>query len=72
MRTTIRLDDELLTEAKRYAAQTGRTLTSLVDQGLREVLFQAGQRVPTKRVELLTSGKGGLRPGVKVGSFNHL
>ena len=38
MRTTVRLDDRLLADAKRYAAQSGRTLTSLIDEGLRDVL----------------------------------
>src|ERR1700732_5175022 len=37
-RTTIRLPDELLTRAKRKAAAEGRTLTSLIEQGLRLVV----------------------------------
>ena len=36
MRTTVRLDDDLLREAKRVAAEEGRTLTSLLEDGLRE------------------------------------
>ena len=36
MRTTVRLDDRLLADAKRHAAQSGRTLTSLIDEGLRD------------------------------------
>ncbi len=66
MRTTVRLDDELLAEAKRYATRTGRTLTSLIDEGLREVLARGERRAPAKRVELITGGKGGLQPGVKI------
>ena len=65
MRTTVRLDDELLAEAKRQAARTGRTLTSLIDEGLREVLARGARRAPAKRVELLTGGEGGLQPGVR-------
>ena len=65
MRTTVRLDDDLLAEAKRYAARSGRTLTSLIDQGLREVLARGERRAPAKRVELLTGGEGGLRPGIR-------
>ena len=72
MRTTVRLDDELLAEAKRYAARTGRTLTSLIDEGLREVLARGERRAPAKRVELLTGGEGGLRPGVKIDSWADL
>ena len=38
MRTTIRLDDQLLTEAKLLAAATGRSLTSVIEDTLREML----------------------------------
>ena len=38
MRTTIRLDDDLLREAKAYAAATDRTLTRLIEDALREAL----------------------------------
>jgi Arc/MetJ family transcription regulator len=34
MRTTIRLDDQLLAEAKRYASESGRTLTGLIEDAL--------------------------------------
>ena len=34
MRTTIRLDDELLKEAKRLAVDTGRTLTAVIEGNL--------------------------------------
>ena len=69
MRTTVRLDDQLLAEAKRHAARTGRTLTSLIDEGLREVLARGARRAPAKRVELITGGEGGLRPGIQSDSF---
>ena len=36
MRTTIRLDDDLLREAKVYAAATDRTLSRLIEDALRE------------------------------------
>ncbi|MCY3971571.1 MAG: type II toxin-antitoxin system VapB family antitoxin [Acidobacteria bacterium] len=72
MRTTVRLDDELLAEAKRYATRTGRTLTSLIDEGLREVLARGERRAPAKRVELLTGGEGGLRPGIRSDSFSEV
>ncbi|MFW6200078.1 MAG: type II toxin-antitoxin system VapB family antitoxin [Gemmatimonadota bacterium] len=38
MRTTLDIDDELVTEAKARAAREGRTLTSLIEDGLRLVL----------------------------------
>ncbi len=65
MRITVRLDEELLAEARRYAGRTGRTLTSLIDEGLREVLARGERRVPAKRVELITGGEGGLRSRIR-------
>ena len=38
MRTTINLDDALLAEAKQVAARTGRSLTAVVEDALRESL----------------------------------
>ena len=64
MRTTIRLDDELLREAKAYAASTDRTLTRLIEDALREALARRKQSAKRVRVELPTSGGGGLQPGV--------
>jgi hypothetical protein len=64
MRTTIRIDDQLLLEAKRLAARTGRTLTAVVEDALREVVARqetAGRRAP---VRLTTAGVGGILPGV--------
>ena len=58
MRTTVRLDDRLLADAKRYAAQSGRTLTSLIDEGLRDVLARRGAPSPAASVKLPTGGSG--------------
>ncbi|MFN7054576.1 hypothetical protein [Hyphomonas sp.] len=38
MRTTVRLDEALLRAAKIKAAKEGRTLTSLIEEGLRRVI----------------------------------
>lgn len=64
MRTTVRLPDDLLDEAKRHALETGRTLTSLIEDGLRQVLARRHEAGPRPRVELPTYGRGGVRPGV--------
>jgi hypothetical protein len=64
MRTTIRLDDELLKEAKALAARRGRTLTSLIEDGLREQLLRAEDAPGRGEVELPTWSGGQLRPGV--------
>lgn len=68
MRTTIRLDDDLLRQAKAYAAATDRTLTRLIEDALREALARRRQRASCPRAELPTSGGGGLQPGVNLDS----
>jgi hypothetical protein len=64
MRTTIRLDDELLREAKALAARTGRTLTSLIEDALREQGLRAENAPERAEVELPTWSGGQLRPRV--------
>jgi hypothetical protein len=63
MRTTIRLDDELLREAKRAAAESGQTLTALIEGALRERLARRGRPSRRERITLIT-GDGVLRPGI--------
>ena len=65
MRTSIRLDDDLLREAKSYAAATHRTLDRLFEDTLREALPQR-QVQKRRRVRLPTSGSGDLQPGVDI------
>jgi len=64
VRTTIRLDDQLLAEAKRVAAGTGRTFTELVEDALRETLARRHATERRKPVILRTFKGNGLRPGV--------
>jgi len=65
MRTTIRLDDALLTQAKREASRRHETLTALIEQGLRLILARSR---PVKRhatiVIPVSSATGGTLPGV--------
>jgi len=68
MRTTIRLDDDLLREAKAYAAATDRTLTRLIEDALRETLARRQARPERRRVRLRTFKGGGLQPGVDLDS----
>lgn len=64
MRTTIRLSDTLLLDAKREAAKSGTTLTVLIEESLRERLARSGASGPRRCVRLTTAGSGGLRPGI--------
>lgn len=64
MRTTIRIDEQLLRQAKQLAAQSGKSLTSLIEDALRESIARqhsTGQRQP---VRLVTFRGSGLLPGV--------
>lgn len=63
MRTTIRLDEALLKEAKTVAAETGKTLTSVIEEALHESLRRRKQP-PSLRPVRLPLHKGKLRPGV--------
>jgi hypothetical protein len=64
MRTTVRLDDHLLAQAKRYAAESGTTLTAVLEQALREALARRAPQARARRVRLKTVKGGGVRPGV--------
>jgi Arc/MetJ family transcription regulator len=64
MRTTVRLDDDLLREAKRHAAATGRTLTTLIEDALRETLGRRRERGSRPPLKLKTVGRAGTQPGV--------
>jgi len=64
MRTTVRLDDHILAEAKKIAAESGRTLTSVLEDALRESLARRTVREKRTRVRLKTVSGDGVRPGV--------
>ena len=64
-RTTVRLPADLLKRAKRIAAQEGRTLAALIEDGLRMVV--AGERKISNAKRLLprvSTATGGPMPGI--------
>ena len=66
MRTTVRLDDHLLRNAKAHAARTGRTLTAVIEEGLRLALaVEEPAGAEPYRVATFSSG---VRPGVDLDS----
>ncbi len=71
MRTTVRLEDALLAEAKALAARTGRTLTQVIEDSLRTALAREPV-VDRGRVELPLVKGGRLRPGVNLDSMSDL
>ncbi|MFN7943546.1 MAG: ribbon-helix-helix protein, CopG family [Thermoanaerobaculia bacterium] len=65
MRTTVRLPDEVLEEAKQYALEHDQSLTELFEEALREHLARRKQLGKQKRrVVLPTFSGGGVLPGV--------
>lgn len=62
MRTTVDLDDDLLRAAKVIAATEGRTLTSVIEDGLRSVLAPPDDC--PEPVRFTTVGGNGPLPGV--------
>jgi hypothetical protein len=64
MRTTVRLDEHLLAEVKKYAAESGRTLTSVLEDALRDTLARRSAQPKRKPVRLKTFKGDGVRPGV--------
>ncbi len=75
-RTTVRLPDELMRRAKRKANAEGRTVTALIEDGLRLVLSERGAAKPEKRtMPPVSKARGGLRPGIDLNdsaSFHEL
>lgn len=64
MRTTVRLDEHLLAEAKKHAAESGKTLTAVLEDALRESLARRAAVAKSKPVRLKTVKGGGVRAGV--------
>ena len=72
MRTTIRINENLLKRAKKLAADEGRTLTSLVEDGL-ELILAIPRAKRRERVELpVSKATGGVMPGIDLNSSSDL
>ena len=64
MRTTIYIRDDLIKEVKKLAADSHRTLTSIVEDALQETISRRKPRHSQNPVRLTTFGGNGLQPGV--------
>ena len=72
MRTTVRLSDDLVRAARKKAAEQGRTLTSLLEEGLKSVLAESK---PAKRTRVrlpVSKATGGTLPGVDLNRSSDL
>lgn len=64
MRTTITIDADLLAEAKALAARSHRTVSSVLEDALRDLLARGTDPRDQDAIRLPAYGRGGLRPGV--------
>ena len=64
MRTTIRIDDHLLKEAKKAAMASNLTLTALIEIALKEKLMKQKTPKEKKSINLVTFKGQGIHPGV--------
>jgi hypothetical protein len=72
-RTTVRLPADLLGRARRKAAAERRTLTSLIEDGLRLVVADHRKAVKGKRVlPPISKATGGPLPGVDLADLSAL
>jgi hypothetical protein len=65
MRTTVRLNDDLLAAAKQRAAAEHTTLTALIEDSLRRTLLSRPAK-GTKRLEIRPFGDAELLPGANL------
>jgi len=73
MRTTIRVDDAILKEAKRLAVESRRTLGEVIEDLLREALARRKQSAPLRRPRPLPVFRGnGLHAGVDLDDSSDL
>ncbi|HEU0216423.1 MAG TPA: ribbon-helix-helix protein, CopG family [Stellaceae bacterium] len=63
-RTTVRLPTDLLDRVRRKAAVEGRTLTALIEDGLRAVLSEHRKSSGRRILPRISKARGGLMPGV--------
>jgi hypothetical protein len=57
---------DVLSDAKRLAATNQSTLTTVIEDALRETLARHRQKRPVENLRLRTYGKGGTLPGVEI------
>jgi hypothetical protein len=64
MRTTVHIPDDLLEEVKKLSAESHTTVTTIIEDALRERLSRRRQKPRSKPLRLTTYGEGGIQPSV--------
>jgi hypothetical protein len=59
MRTTVRLNEDLLRRLKAFAAERNRSMTSVLEDAVRQLLDRQEPIPPKRHIELITYGSGG-------------
>ncbi len=68
MRTTVDVDKEVLAEAKQVAVRSGRTLSQVVEDALRETYARRAAASERKPFRFPTAGGDGVAEGVDLNS----
>jgi hypothetical protein len=73
MRTTLQINDSLYRGAKQLAVSSHRTLTQVVEEGLRLALAEKkGGAEPVDGLVLTSFGGKGLKPGIDLDDMGNL
>jgi Arc/MetJ family transcription regulator len=64
MRTTIRIDEDLMKRVKLLAQESGKSVTDIVEDALRDTLARQEKNLQHHRVRLVTFHGSGLQPGI--------
>ena len=72
MRTTIRLDNQLLEKAKQYALSHGTTFTAIVEDALREKLMSRSPIKKQSQIKLKTVNGMGINTGIDLDDSSSL
>ena len=64
MRTTVNIDEHLLREIREVSVRTNRSVSEIIEEGVRTYLAGTRRRGAAAKVKLPTFGEGGLQPGV--------
>ena len=72
MKTTVDIDDHLLTRAKDAARKRKTTLRRLIEEGLRHELSQRPKQKRFRLRDASFKGGGGLQPGVDLSNWDQI
>lgn len=72
-RTTVRLPKELMKLAKRKALEQGRSLTALIEDGVRQAVADEPPVANKKRkLPRISTATGGLLPGIDITKYSDI